>query len=159
MSLSGQTPQRPLPGAYVQTPAPTLNLRRKDHSISNASLSNSQPQHDSQNTGQAITTQTQQKTQEAGSQASETLGPVERAARTINEILTQETRYPELDNYVGRKRTETFITHVPTNRIKRGFLQTTRFHRSQHGRRFRKSKCMTYRTRYSINIIVLRSVR
>lgn len=33
----------------------------------------------------------------------ETLKPIDRAAKTINEVLALETKYPELDSYIGRK--------------------------------------------------------
>jgi nuclear pore complex protein Nup155 len=35
--------------------------------------------------------------------AAESLKPVDRAAKTVNDTLRKESAYPELDNYVGRK--------------------------------------------------------
>ena len=62
----------------------------------------SQQQHGSQAGNQALSKQPQQM-QTTGKPATETLKPIERAAKTINEMLNQESRYPELDNYIGRK--------------------------------------------------------
>ena len=36
-------------------------------------------------------------------QPQEFLKPIERAAKTINETLAHDARYPELDSYIGRK--------------------------------------------------------
>ena len=46
--------------------------------------------------------QSQQQSQTGANRSAETLQPVERAARTVAEVLSQEAQYPELDNYIGR---------------------------------------------------------
>ena len=74
-----QTPQRPLPGTYLQTPA---NRQQ-----------------------QTSTSLTQQHAQNGpvASRAQNDLRPVERACRNINDALARESQYPELDTYVTRK--------------------------------------------------------
>lgn len=94
-----QTPQRPLPGAYIQTPA---------HGFANKAGQLNQPnfrpnaitsQDGRQGQSQALKQQTGQV---AGTSPAEELKPIERAARTINETLNQESRYPELDSYISQ---------------------------------------------------------
>lgn len=96
------TPQRPLPGAYIQTPA---NRLPQPGQIRQPSFRDipvpTQPQHRSQQQGQAVATKGQQGGQGAG-RIQEELKPIERASRTINEVLIKETQYPELDSYVSR---------------------------------------------------------
>lgn len=45
----------------------------------------------------------QQATEGGGTPLVDRLKPIDRAAKTINETLAQETKYPELDSYIGRK--------------------------------------------------------
>lgn len=101
------TPQRPLPGAYVQTPAPSLNYQSGLSSRPGAVTA--QSQYGSQGQSQALTQQRQQNGQVAGRPAAEELRPIERAARTINQTLEQESRYPALDTYVGRKSSTLYV--------------------------------------------------
>lgn len=97
-----QTPQRPLPGAYIQTPAPGLTTKAgqltQPHFRPNAITS----QNASQGQSQALTQQKQQTGQVAATSSLEELKPIVRAARTINETLDRESRYPELDSYVSQ---------------------------------------------------------
>ncbi|KAL8918572.1 MAG: hypothetical protein Q9208_007284 [Pyrenodesmia sp. 3 TL-2023] len=75
MSYPPQTPQKALPGAYVQTPA-----------------------HQSQALSQ------QGQGAQSGTQRSnaDEIQPVARAARAVNEALSQESQYPDLDSYIGQ---------------------------------------------------------
>ena len=98
-----QTPQRPLPGAYIQTPAYGLNSKPGALTQPNFRPSAITSQNGSQGQSQALTQQKQQTGQVVGSPPAEELKPIGRAARTINETLSQELRYPELDSYVSRK--------------------------------------------------------
>jgi len=94
MAFTTQTPQRPLPGTYFMTPALT---RPQASSVIQPPLfrSNSGSSlHGTSDIGQTAPT--------APVASTEVLQPIERAARTINETLAQEARYPELDNYIGR---------------------------------------------------------
>ncbi len=102
-----QTPQRPLPGAYVQTPAPSSKYQSNLISQANdrSSIITSQQQYGLQGQGQAISQQRQQPGQVLGRSQQDVLKPIERASRTINETLTQESRYPDIDSYVSRKST------------------------------------------------------
>lgn len=60
-------------------------------------------QQGSKVTGQALMQQPQQSGGQAnGSNTTTSLEPIERAAKSINETLGQETRYPELDNYISQ---------------------------------------------------------
>ena len=104
MSFTVQTPQRPLPGAYLQTPAPS---RFQSGQIApptfGSNLASSTQQDGSQVQNQSLASSAQQLNPEGGKPPVETLKPIARAAKTINEVLTLETKYPELDNYIGRK--------------------------------------------------------
>lgn len=110
MSFPVQTPQRPLPGAYVQTPAlsryPSGQLPPP---ISRSLSAGSTKNHGFQGQGLTPAAQGQQVTADGGKPPGENLKPIDRAAKTVNEVLAQETKYPELDTYIGRKydRTET----------------------------------------------------
>ncbi|KAL9015240.1 MAG: hypothetical protein Q9173_000126 [Seirophora scorigena] len=75
MSYMPQTPQKALPGAYVQTPA-----------------------HQSQALSQ------QGQVPQAGAQKTtvEEIPPTARAAKAVNEAFWEESRYPELDSYIGQ---------------------------------------------------------
>ena len=98
-----QTPQKPLPGAFIQTPAPSSTYQPNLISQANdrSSVVVSQQQYGLQGQGQ----QRQQPGQVLGRSQQDSLKPIERASRTINETLTQESRYPEIDSYVSRKST------------------------------------------------------
>ena len=98
-----QTPQKPLPGAFIQTPAPSSTYQPNLISQANdrSSVVASQQQYGLQGQGQ----QRQQPGQVLGRSQQDSLKPIERASRTINETLTQESRYPEIDSYVSRKST------------------------------------------------------
>ncbi len=96
------TPQRPLPGTYTMTPAPERRqstapvaqpsiFRKPSSSQLVASLQKDQLPQGQQSTSVASTGSTQ------------SLSPIERAARTINETLGQEARYPELDSCISRE--------------------------------------------------------
>lgn len=73
------TPQRQLPGAYFNTPAPAPSIFTQ-----NAQALRQQPPP-----GPVLAQQT-----------TSTVSAVERAARTINETLASEARFPELESYV-----------------------------------------------------------
>ncbi len=106
MSLAvPQTPQRQLPGTYVQTPAPTLNYRSgltRQPNYRPGPVA-SQQQYGAQGQSQALSQQPQQDGQGTARPQLEQMRPVERASRTINEALDQDARYPELDSYVSRE--------------------------------------------------------
>jgi len=106
MSLAlPQTPQRPLPGTYLQTPAPNLSYQSRLTSQPGFRPGTvaSQQQYGSQGQSQALTQQPDPNGQGVGRPQSEQLRPIERASRTINGTLGQEARYPELDSYCSRK--------------------------------------------------------
>ena len=131
MAFNIQTPQRPLPGAFLQTPA--LN-RNQQEPISQPALfrqtSNPQP-----NVQTAVAPYNPKGAVQKPPFAP-TLEPIERAARTINDTLIQETQYPELDSYVGRK-----ILHSPTSSVltcfQRGSRPITMLQDHRHGRHFK----------------------
>ena len=113
-----QTPQRPLPGAYMMTPAPNRQQSswRLQSSIfrdpsSSSLVQKSTLQHDLQQQTQITGPVQQQHTSSSAAAATATdqqqaSSPVERGARTISETLQLEMRYPELDSYVSRKSAE-----------------------------------------------------
>lgn len=73
------TPQRQLPGAYFNTPAPAPSIFSQ-----NAQALRQQPPP-----GPAL-----------AQQSTNTISAVERAARTINDTLAAEAHFPELESYV-----------------------------------------------------------
>ncbi|KAA6414467.1 MAG: non-repetitive nucleoporin [Lasallia pustulata] len=105
MSFSVQTPQRPLPGAYLQTPAvsrtqPNPTPQPGFSSRTSNSVGRNVPQPSNQSLAQQ--SQPQQQPGQHGRPGGEPLDPMERASKTINEALAQEKRYPELDSYIGQ---------------------------------------------------------
>ena len=104
MSLLPQTPPKALPGAYIQTPA--FNRFQagaiNQPAFRSIPAPSQQQQYGSQSNSQALSRQSQQM-QAAGKPAAEDLKPIERAAKNINETMNQESRYPEIDSYIGRK--------------------------------------------------------
>lgn len=98
-----QTPQRPLPGAYTATPAPNLDYQSGFTSQQVSRPGAAQQQTGPQGQPQAVSQQRQQNGQLAGRPPAEELKPIERASRTVNQTLEQESRYPALDTYVSRE--------------------------------------------------------
>jgi nuclear pore complex protein Nup155 len=90
--MAFQTPQRPLPGAFFQTPAASR-------------FGPAPPQPQFHPVRQSSQQPPQQNPQQLQQQAplTRSLQPVQRAARTINEILQKEANFPDLDSYVRRK--------------------------------------------------------
>lgn len=88
MSTIAQTPQRPLPGAYVQTPA--VSFRQNPTRTGSTTV---------------IQPNGSRNLEPAGGSTPNTPSdsPISRAARYINDTLGLEARYPELNTYVGRK--------------------------------------------------------
>ncbi|KAF2264081.1 nucleoporin-domain-containing protein [Lojkania enalia] len=72
------TPQRPTPGAFINTPAPN-----RPGLFRSASSQQSQPQP------------------APLAAPAQPLAPIERAAKTINDMLAKDKRYPELESYVS----------------------------------------------------------
>ena len=101
-----QTPQRPLPGAYFNTPAasrfdarpPPPIFRTTSQSFSSGA-GGSGPVGGLNASGQ----QQQQPSQSRQQSQIRSLQPVQRAARTINEVLVKDLQFPDLDSYVRRK--------------------------------------------------------
>lgn len=79
-----QTPQRPIPGGYQATPAqhqaPTIFAQ-------NAASLRQNPQPPASDTA-------------VGRPVGQEIRLIERASRTINDTLTQEARFPELESYI-----------------------------------------------------------
>ncbi|KAI9714654.1 MAG: hypothetical protein M1812_006319 [Candelaria pacifica] len=95
-----QTPQRPLPGAYIATPAQSRQQQPSNVQPLTFTNTTSAVQNNAQQNPYSAPAQQSRALQ--SSNAIETLKPIERGARTINQALVEETRYPELDSYVGR---------------------------------------------------------
>ena len=91
--MSIQTPQKPLPGAYIQTPA----VSRFQSLQSRQSIS-VPPQQ-----SQALNQQSQSVQNGGQKSESQDILPIERAAKAVNEALSEESRYPDLDSYIGRE--------------------------------------------------------
>lgn len=91
-TLPPVTPQKPLPGAFFQTPVPSNAFDPPQRSIP-------RPTAQPNPTPQALP-RFPPSLKPAPAQNVKT---EERAARTVNDTLTQETRYPDLDSYLSRK--------------------------------------------------------
>jgi len=101
MAFMPQTPQRPIPGLFINTPA-VSKFAPPPPVFRTSSLSGQQPppqQQQSSNTQQ----QQQQSSSPRQDSQSRALQPIQRAARTINEVLQKEANFPDLDSYVRRE--------------------------------------------------------
>jgi nuclear pore complex protein Nup155 len=116
------TPQRPMPGLFMATPAPARPaqpVRAPSNPPVPTFASNTQPQTSStiappsQPTQQATSQQHTSASSNPGAVAPQnsappaalappSLTPIQRAARTINDTLSKEARYPELEQYASR---------------------------------------------------------
>ena len=94
------TPARPLPGAFLNTPAAN---RFQTGGPVRQYLVQRNPSYTSQRNPQGTEMTSQSQSPNVTKPTSDALTPVERAAKTINETLKQELRYPELDSYVSRE--------------------------------------------------------
>ena len=95
MSFPGlQTPQRPLPGAYFNTPAASRLGPVRQPSFQTQGTR--QPSNPTGDPSQPVS----QSREVPPPQAQK---PIQRAARTINEVLQREASFPDLDSYVRRK--------------------------------------------------------
>lgn len=99
-----QTPQRPLPGAFFNTPAASRFDTRappppifRTRSQAFAGSQDVAPAGASNPPEQQQPDQSRQQSQTRSSQ------PIQRAARTINEYLLREASFPEFDSYVRRQ--------------------------------------------------------
>ncbi|PYH30957.1 putative non-repetitive nucleoporin [Aspergillus neoniger CBS 115656] len=88
------TPQKPLPGAYFQTPAPTVAAAAP--SFSPKSVAAPAEQHSA---SPVALPRLPPATFKPKTQA---LSTEERAAGTVNDTLVQEARYPDLDSYLSQ---------------------------------------------------------
>lgn len=91
------TPQKPLPGAYFQTPAPTVAAAAPSFSPKPVAAPAEQ-----QPASPVALPRLPPATFKPKTQA---LSTEERAAGTVNDTLAQEARYPDLDSYLSRKYT------------------------------------------------------
>ncbi|KAJ5080892.1 hypothetical protein N7456_013602 [Penicillium angulare] len=89
-NLPPATPQKPLPGAYMQTPAVPRHDPR------------SPPQQQQQQHNAQSPPQTLPKLPPTAPTPNQNLSTEERGARTINDTLFQESRYPDLDSYLSQ---------------------------------------------------------
>ncbi|KAH6673645.1 putative nucleoporin [Halenospora varia] len=87
--MAFQTPQRPLPGAFFNTPAPSRYPPSRQP-VFTAGGGQSRNPSSSQDGQQPL----------APLRDSQSLQPIQRAARTINEVLQREANFPDLDSYV-----------------------------------------------------------
>ncbi|KAL8813920.1 MAG: hypothetical protein Q9223_006823 [Gallowayella weberi] len=102
MPYTIHTPQKPLPGTYIQTPV--ANKLQPFQSRQSTSLS--QQQNGLQQQGQALSQQAQSAQNTGQKTENQDIPPIERAAKIVNEALSEESRYPDLDSYIGRESPE-----------------------------------------------------
>lgn len=94
------TPQKSLPGAFFTTPAPS-RFSKKNVTLHQSSYNDRviSSRTAGSNGGDSLAA-----IEAAREQAkSQELRPVQRAAKTINDVLQREASYPDLDSYVRRK--------------------------------------------------------
>ena len=145
-----QTPARPLPGAFLQTPAQSSNVNRQLFPSRTQSMSAPQPaapeQHSSNQQPGALVQPTPVPKM--------TNDPVQRAARTINEMLRRDANYPELDSYVKSKMAGCCLRKSANNN-QAVYHPTTILHQiwaqKQHGRHIRRQRCTIFQRRLWIN--------
>ena len=92
-SLPTLTPQKPLPGAFFHTPAP--------NTVQN--VPSPTPKQAPTAPAQAAPVSLPKFPPAASKTKNLSLSTEERGARTINDTLVQESRYPDLDTYLSRK--------------------------------------------------------
>lgn len=97
MSYPALTPTRPLPGTFFQTPAAStfnngafFQARTPSAPVAQQELAPAPPPA----AAAAVAAAPKPK--------SEALSTRDRAARTVNDTLAQEARYPDLDSYLSR---------------------------------------------------------
>ena len=133
-----QTPQRPLPGAYTATPATNRISGApppRQPLFGSASGAGNAAPRGLQQSGQTGA-QAQGPGQAPSQPVEAILSPVERAAKCINDTLIQESRYPELDNYVTRKFVTLFRAFTSLIVSQREYLPTTISPTRHHGLHF-----------------------
>ncbi|KAJ9629260.1 hypothetical protein H2204_008900 [Knufia peltigerae] len=96
-----QTPARPVPGVWPQTPAtrpviPAPSFQSPGTPLSRPSIT---PQGTSTS---LVTTRAAETPAQSSIRQPESLEPLERAARTINEAFASESRFPEVENYLAQ---------------------------------------------------------
>jgi len=97
------TPQRKLPGGFIQTPAPSRTSSQPSIFRSNQSSAMSGQRPDAASTAPQSGALTQSQATPSGQQdQAQDTSPVALAAKKINEMLVLEGRYPELETYVGQ---------------------------------------------------------
>lgn len=100
--MSFATPQRPLPGAFLNTPAASRFGPPIPAPVFRPSaLSGAQPRGQAQQSSN-LKQQPQQDLQARQISQNRSIQPIARAARTINDVLQQEANFPDLDSYVRR---------------------------------------------------------
>nr|KMM69011.1 nucleoporin Nup157/170 [Coccidioides posadasii RMSCC 3488] len=108
MSFPPLTPAKPVPGTYFQTPAPSLanGGLYQNRMLSSAAA---RPSSAGSTLAQTIGTKAVSSTKSKA----ETMSPRERGARTIDDALAQDSRYPDLDSYLSQG----FSSHydIPTS--------------------------------------------
>lgn len=98
--LPPQTPARPVPGVWPQTPAARPQQPAPSFHSPGTSLSRPAMSHPSSST--ALATRPLDLSVQPSLRQPEALEPAERAARTINQALADESRFPDIDNYLSQ---------------------------------------------------------
>ncbi len=153
-----QTPQKPLPGAFVQTPAAQRYQSGADprRQLFRSQSSSGQQSNGVQSQGSAPAQQQQQSSQIQSQTQAPPLLPVQRAARTINEVLQRDANFPDLDSYVKREFGVTLSEDILTLKQKE-YHPNTIFpprRRMPHGHRIKRLRCMIFPTKYLSSTIM-----
>lgn len=147
-----QTPQKPLPGAFLQTPAPVRSQTGVDprRQLFRSGSSNGQQSNALTSQNGAPGGQQQQVSQVQTQTQAPPLLPVQRAARTISEVLQRDASFPDLDSYVKRESYFEMCELELTLRQREYPRITTSslLGKMRHGRHFRKQRCTIYPTKF-----------
>lgn len=101
MSTAGPvTPLRPTPGNYIATPGPNRAPAPQPPDFGRRTSTFAQPQQNGALVGPVQSQQVEQSTPGSSNSA---MTAAQRAARTINDTLTLDAKYPELETYIIRK--------------------------------------------------------
>jgi len=105
MAAATATPMRQVPGAYLNTPAPTRRadpVRRRlfDEAPPAAPGASGYPRG---RDGAELQPASQRQLQQPPAEAAASLPPVLKAARSVNRVLQQDESYPDLDSYCRRE--------------------------------------------------------
>ncbi|KIX02634.1 uncharacterized protein Z518_08576 [Rhinocladiella mackenziei CBS 650.93] len=101
-SLVPPTPARPVPGVWPQTPAARPSIPAPSFQSPGTAFSHPSLLPNPSSSSSLTTTRPVEPPAQTSIRQPESLEPLERAARAVNEALTNESRFPEVDGYLSQ---------------------------------------------------------